>query len=435
VTGLASIRTRISYAGDKKYEKLTTAEEQEMLETIKKDIKDNYYDPKLHGFDIDKRFDEAKQKIAAAKTQDDALLTIAAAVGGLKDSHTRFRPPVRPYGVDYGWVAQAMGESDCYITGVRPGSDAEAKGMKPGDRLLSINGIPITRANLGPIEFAYAVFPQSGFHLSTKSPDGNEKQMVVMAKVVPGQVMISHVDVLAWARSKDGEEFKDRSHYHQIGKKVLFWKLPDFLIDPADADHLINRMRSFDTVVLDLRGNPGGALETSNKFIGELFDHDVKVGDLKTRTESKADIAKTRGAKHFDGKLIVLVDSDSASAAEILARVVQLEKRGTVIGDRSDGAVMAAKFFTHAVYLDRINVSQYGAEISVSNLIMTDGKSLENIGVTPDEIVLPTAADLATGRDPALARAAALAGETMTPEEAGKIFPFEWPKDKIEQMN
>ena len=185
----------------------------------------------------------------------------------------------------------------------------------------------------------------------------------------------------------------------------------------------------FETVVLDLRGNPGGALETSNKFIGELFDHDVKVGDLEDSNRKQGSIAKTRGGKHFDGKLIVLVDSDSASAAEILARVVQLEKRGTVIGDRSDGAVMAAKFFTHAVYLDRINVSQYGAEISVSNLIMTDGKSVESIGVTPDEIVLPTAADLAAGRDPALARAAgSLAGETMTPEEAGKIFRFDRPR-------
>jgi len=46
---------------------------------------------------------------------------------------------------------------------------------------------------------------------------------------------------------------------------------------------------------------------------------------------------------------------------------------------------------------------------------------LEKIGVTPDELVLPTGADLAADRDPALARAVALAGGTLTPEQAGKL--------------
>jgi C-terminal processing protease CtpA/Prc len=432
---LSGASLRPSNGGDSKFVKLTTAQAQEMLDKIKADIKENYYDAKLRGLDIDKRFEEARQKIAVAKSQDDALLAIAAAVAALKDSHTRFRPPVRPYGVDYGWLMEAVGDSDCYVTGVRPESDAAAKGMKPGDRVVSINGVPIGRADLGIVEYSYYVFPQSGFHLATQSPDGIEKQFVAMAKVIPGQVMISHVDVMAWARANGDKGFHDRSRYHEESKKVLFWKLPDFNIDPVDADHLLNKMHSFETVVLDLRGNPGGIADTANKFLGELFNHDVKVGEFKSRKETKDEIAKTRGGKTFNGKFIVLVDSGSASASEILARVVQLEKRGTVVGDRSAGAVMEAKYFTHAVYLDRVNVTQYGAEISMAELIMADGKSIENVGVTPDERILPTPADIAAGRDPALARAAALAGIELTADQAGRIFPFEWPKDRIEQMN
>jgi C-terminal processing protease CtpA/Prc len=126
------------------------------------------------------------------------------------------------------------------------------------------------------------------------------------------------------------------------------------------------------------------------------------------------------------GKLIVLVDQGSCSASEIFARVVQLEKRGTVIGDRTAGKVMEAK-----VIIDEIGASSsathYGTLVTVANLIMVAGKSLEGSGVTPDMVVLPGAGDLVSGDDPVLALAARQFGVQLTPAEAGKLFPFEWP--------
>jgi C-terminal processing protease CtpA/Prc len=86
---------------------------------------------------------------------------------------------------------------------------------------------------------------------------------------------------------------------------------------------------------------------------------------------------------------------------------------------------MEAKFCPHKVGGNPYYY--YSVSVSEADLIMTDGQSLEHVGVTPDEIVLPAVADLANERDPVLARAAEIAGATLSPEQAAKLFPYQWP--------
>jgi C-terminal processing protease CtpA/Prc len=68
----------------------------------------------------------------------------------------------------------------------------------------------------------------------------------------------------------------------------------------------------------------------------------------------------------------------------------------------------------------------YGIFVTEADVIMPDGKSLEHVGVTPDELLLPTAQELNANLDPVLARAAELVGIKLDAKQAGKLFPIVW---------
>jgi len=72
----------------------------------------------------------------------------------------------------------------------------------------------------------------------------------------------------------------------------------------------------------------------------------------------------------------------------------------------------------------------YGLMITDADIIMTDGKSLEWVGVAPDKLLLPTADDIRNRRDPVLAYAASIAGIQLDPERAGALFAVKDPKAK-----
>lgn len=104
--------------------------------------------------------------------------------------------------------------------------------------------------------------------------------------------------------------------------------------------------------------------------------------------------------------------------------MLQIEKRGVVLGDRTAGAVTRAVQRTYTLGLDQLIV--YGASITDADLLTSNGERLEGRGVTPDELILPSPQDLFAGRDPVLARAAELVGMGISSEDAGKMFPGAW---------
>src|SRR5882672_1105012 len=99
----------------------------DMLRVVDTELRKHYYDPKFHGVDWDKKLAEAREEIDNATSMNMALSNIAGALDTLNDSHTFFLPPAHAYSFDYGWTYQMIGEK-CFVTHVRPKSDADAKG-------------------------------------------------------------------------------------------------------------------------------------------------------------------------------------------------------------------------------------------------------------------------------------------------------------------
>jgi C-terminal processing protease CtpA/Prc len=140
----------------------------------------------------------------------------------------------------------------------------------------------------------------------------------------------------------------------------------------------------------------------------------------RQRDSTTLRIAKPTVKEPYRGMLVILINSNSASAAEIFARVMQIEQRGYVVGDRSMGAVITSRTYWREVGgFDR--VLSYGSSISFADVIMSDGGRIENVGVMPNARVLLTGADLAAKRDPQMAKALEMVGVLVTPEEAGNL--------------
>lgn len=402
-----------------------------MLKVLKSEIKKNYYDPTFRGIDLEARFKTAQEKVDRATSLGQVFGIVAQALMDFEDSHLFFIPPQRSDTVDYGWQMQMIGDK-CYVSAVKPGSDAEAKGLKPGDLVKAVDAFAPTRENLWKLKYLYyALRPQPGMRLIVQSPNGNDRQLDVMAKVKQGKRRVdltgstSENDIWDLVRESENEDRLRRHRYFEMGDDALIWKMPQFDLAEDGVADMMGKAKKRKALILDLRGNPGGAETTLQNLLGYFVDAEVKIGDIKRRKETKPLMVKSRG-NGFKGKLVVLIDGESGSSAEIFARMIQMEKAGTVIGDRSAGAVMRSKGYNFQIGAD--TVIFYGASITDADLIMTDGQSLERTGVKPDELLLPTAADLAAKRDPVLARAAALVGLKLDPEKAGAMFPVEWRK-------
>jgi carboxyl-terminal processing protease len=164
----------------------------------------------------------------------------------------------------------------------------------------------------------------------------------------------------------------------------------------------IGDFRSKDSLIVDLRGNSGGALATLPALAGMLSSEQVALGTSVYRTRSEPLTATSR-AKNFKGRIVVLVDDRTASAAEIFALSLRENGRALLVGQHTSGQALPSL----------INRLPTGATLlyPFANYRSAAGVYIEGAGIEPDQPVNADRRSFLAGKDPQLDKALALVAD------------------------
>jgi len=213
-----------------------------MLRTLRDDVAKHYYDPTYHGVDLRARFGEAEQRLKATPSFNDGIATLAEFLTQLDDSHTTFIPPNRRVRVDYGWQ-MAMAGSVPLIVDVDRGSDAAARGLAPGDRVLLLNTFEPTRSNLWRLGYFYRfIRPQTQQRVAVLKPDGSARTVDVASRVE--NKPITELGDLVEELERDIERGRDAGA--AFAPEIFVWRMRAFAIISSTAS------RGSRTLILDL---------------------------------------------------------------------------------------------------------------------------------------------------------------------------------------
>lgn len=392
-----------------------------MLRKVRAEIEEHYFDPGFGGKNLDQLDYRAQTAIESATTRAQAFGAVAQFVADLGDSHTRFFPPGLTVEANYGWTWTVIGD-DAFVTSVAPGSDAERRGLRPGDKILAIDGLRPTRENIKTIWYVYhALQPRQGMGMVVERPDGNREDLAFEAKLrrLPPEFRVTDLEHMRFFRNLGGGG--GSSHRWKTMDSVALWRFDGFGFEDDRIDRYMRDARGYPWLILDLRENGGGSGEGITRLLGHFFADSFPAFTQTTRDTSMDFTVHPRGGTPYAGQVTVLMSSGSASAAEIAARVLQIKGRAMVVGDRSAGAVVGSRFLGLAERSSDHTVT-YVLQLSFIDAVMPDGNRLEGVGVVPNVPALPTGADLVAGRDPAMQFALEMAGVRMNAEEAGKIW-------------
>ncbi len=397
-----------------------------MLDEIEEILNENYYDPKMRGIDLKTKIEAAKARVKTLQYNWQMYRVLVQLLMDFNDSHTYMMLPPRTDYFQYGFSMQMVGDN-CFVTAVKNDSDAAKQGVEVGDKIAMLGRFAPNRRDLWKMLYViYKLDPAKTLDLKLVKTDGTQKAVTITAKTMTDK------EYRAEQKARKDKSKFEPFKCQEISAETIACKLFTFSVEKNDIDKMMTQVLKYPKFILDLRGNGGGYVLIEQYLLSHFFDNEVKIADLVTRKKKELRMTKPVGSRLYKGEIAVLVDANSASASEMTARVLQIQKRAKIYGDFSSGSVMtsyAIPFTSLMSQLSSVAIIRVGMSVSVGDVIMSDGSRLENVGVEPDQILLPTGTAFAQKTDPVLAFVADKFGSPLTVEKAGS-FHFLVPRDE-----
>ncbi len=202
------------------------------------------------------------------------------------------------------------------------GGPAYEAGIRGGDRIVAANGIALNGAEMSRDSIVAYLKGEANSKVNLQVYRKGQEALLNF-KVKRKEVPLVSVEAA-----------------HMIDSEIGYIKINRFAETTADEfrkalEDLIDQDMS--SLILDLRGNPGGYISAAEKVLDEFLEDDTLVLITKNKKGDEDKSYATRKGEFEDGEVYVLINENSASASEIVAGALQDNDHGTIVGRRSYG--------------------------------------------------------------------------------------------------
>lgn len=277
------------------------------------------------------------------------------------------------------------------VVSALPGGPSEFQGILPGDRIVTVDGLNVPSQGLSNEWVIRKLRGKKGskVQLGIYRPSLHQSLKI---SVIRDQISIQSVE-LAWRPAADIAHIR----INKFGEHTHREFVTEF--------EKLSKQAPIRKLILDLRGNPGGYLESAVALADEFLQDDLLITYTEGFRQKRHDYITKHQGLYEKGELVVLIDAGSASASEILTGALMDHGRATVVGERSFGKALVQQQFeypdgsalrlTVARYFTpkgRCIQRPYGKDLQLHSLL-ENGDSPENGdtlgGIAPNVVANP----------------------------------------------